>query len=87
MMARVTKCADIRDRVFGVLGFARDCSDGKGLQADYSWTTTQLSANVLAFCKPEERVMFTHQLSLLLHIDVNTAARLAFQMLLSPNSS
>ncbi|KAJ9603999.1 hypothetical protein H2200_011521 [Cladophialophora chaetospira] len=68
MTTEKTDCADVRDRVFGVLGFAKDCNDVEGLQADYSWDVPRLFYEVITFCKPKERTIFTRRLSYLLEI-------------------
>lgn len=44
-----SKCADARDRVYGLIGLASDCQHGE-IQVDYSKSTQELYDQVIAFC-------------------------------------
>jgi hypothetical protein len=45
-------CYDPRDKIYALLGLARDCKDGSGLIPDYSKDKAVMLWDVIALCKP-----------------------------------
>ena len=57
-----TECLDIRDRVFGILGLARDLRSASPFKPDYSLSAPELVFSVLDYCNQPQDMVFAFTL-------------------------